>query len=77
VLMDVQMPVMNGYDATAAIRALDRGDAKSVPIIALTANAFKDDIDKGLVIGMNSHLAKPIEFEKLVEVMYRYLILRK
>ncbi|MDR3289208.1 MAG: response regulator [Peptococcaceae bacterium] len=74
VLMDVQMPRMDGYEATLAIRALERRDAKEVPIIALTANAFKEDIDRGVAAGMSSYLAKPIEFEKLVEVMYKYFM---
>jgi CheY-like chemotaxis protein len=73
IYMDVQMPRMDGYEATAAIRALDREDAKTVPIIALTANAFKEDIEKALASGMNSHLAKPIEIEKCIETTFRLL----
>jgi CheY-like chemotaxis protein len=73
VYMDVQMPAMNGHEAALAIRALDRGDAKTVPIVALTANAFKDDIDKAAASGMNSHLAKPINFDKLIETTFRLL----
>jgi CheY-like chemotaxis protein len=71
--MDVQMPNMDGYEATAAIRALDRADACGVPIIALTANAFKEDIDKALMNGMNAHLSKPLEADKLIEVSFKYL----
>ena len=73
VYMDVQMPVMNGYDAAAAIRALDRRDAKTVPIVALTANAFKEDIDKAIASGMNAHLAKPMDPDKVLEVTFKLL----
>ncbi|MDR2470965.1 MAG: response regulator [Treponema sp.] len=73
IYMDVQMPVMNGYEATAAIRALDRADAKTVPIVALTANAFKEDIDRAAASGMNAHLAKPIEMDKCLETTFRLL----
>jgi signal transduction histidine kinase/CheY-like chemotaxis protein len=73
ILMDVQMPIMDGYQASTAIRSLNRGDAHSVPIIALTANAFKEDIDKALEAGMNAHIAKPIKTDKIVEVMSQHL----
>jgi signal transduction histidine kinase/HAMP domain-containing protein len=73
IYMDVQMPVMNGYAAAGAIRALDRRDAKTVPIVALTANAFKEDIDKALASGMNSHLAKPMDPDKVMEVTFKLL----
>jgi signal transduction histidine kinase/CheY-like chemotaxis protein/PAS domain-containing protein len=73
IYMDVQMPVMNGYDASQAIRALDRNDAKTVPIVALTANAFKEDIDKAIASGMNAHLAKPMDMEKTMEITFRLL----
>jgi PAS domain S-box-containing protein len=73
IYMDVQMPGMNGYEATMAIRSLDRPDAETVPIVALTANAFKDDIEKALESGMNAHLAKPMEMEKVMEVSYRLI----
>jgi CheY-like chemotaxis protein len=73
IYMDVQMPVMNGYEAVAAIRAMNRVDAGSVPIVALTANAFKEDIDKAIASGMNSHLAKPIDFNKMMEVTLKLL----
>ena len=58
ILMDVQMPVMNGYEATKAIRALKRKDAGEIPIIAMTANAFAEDVRDALEAGMNVHLAK-------------------
>ncbi|MDL2259090.1 response regulator [Eubacteriales bacterium OttesenSCG-928-K08] len=73
ILMDVQMPNMDGYEASAAIRALEREDAKTVPIVALTANAFKEDMDKALGHGMNAHVAKPVETDVLLEVLFRYL----
>lgn len=65
ILMDVQMPVMNGYEATRAIRSLVRGDAKTIPIIAMTANAFAEDEKEALEAGMNVHVAKPIDMELL------------
>ena len=65
ILMDVQMPVMNGYEATRAIRALQRGDARTIPIIAMTANAFAEDEKAALDAGMNVHVAKPIDIELL------------
>ncbi|MCL1817952.1 MAG: ATP-binding protein, partial [Spirochaetaceae bacterium] len=73
IYMDVQMPTMNGYEASRAIRALPRPDAKTVPIVALTANAFKEDIDKALAAGMNAHLAKPMEIDKVLEVSFRLI----
>jgi signal transduction histidine kinase/HAMP domain-containing protein len=72
VLMDIQMPQMDGYEAAQAIRAMDRPDARETPIIALTANAFKEDMDKALSCGMNAHIAKPIAMEKLIEVLFRF-----
>ncbi len=72
ILMDVQMPVMNGYEATKAIRALDRTDAEKIPIIAMTANAFAEDERDALAAGMNVHLAKPIDVELLKQVIRQY-----
>lgn len=69
IFMDIQMPIMNGYEATRAIRALDRADAATVPIIALTANAFIEDIEAAHDAGMNAHLSKPIDYDKLLAVM--------
>ena len=63
--MDVMMPVMNGLEATRAIRALDRPDAKTVPIIAMTANAFAEDVQQCLEAGMNAHLAKPLDLDRM------------
>ena len=65
ILMDVRMPVMDGLKATEAIRSLDRPDAKTVPIIAMTANAFDEDVQRSLQVGMNAHLSKPVEPERL------------
>ncbi len=73
ILMDVQMPVMNGYDATREIRLLDRADAQDIPIIAMTANAFVSDVSEAMQAGMNEHLSKPIAFEKLVSTMARWI----
>ena len=72
ILMDVMMPVMGGYAATRAIRALDRPDAKTVPIIALTANAFVEDRQKALYAGMNEHLTKPLDAEAMFKVLAKY-----
>lgn len=69
ILMDVQMPIMNGYEATRAIRALERSDAKTIPIIAMTANAFTQDIEEALANGMNGHIAKPVDYEKLYRTL--------
>ena len=68
VLMDLRMPVMNGYEATEAMRALARDDA-NVPIIAMTADAFAEDMQHCLKVGMNAHMAKPIDIEKLVSLL--------
>jgi len=76
ILMDVMMPVMNGLDSATAIRELDRKDAKTVPIIALTANAFKEDVAKTLESGMNAHIAKPINADSLIAMLYEYINMR-
>jgi signal transduction histidine kinase/CheY-like chemotaxis protein len=73
IFMDIQMPTMNGYDAASAIRALNRPDAKSVPIVAMTANAFKEDINRAFQSGMNAHLSKPIEPDKMLELSFKLL----
>lgn len=72
VLMDVRMPVMNGYEATEAIRALDRPDA-SLPIIAMTADAYSEDIQRCLAHGMNAHVAKPIDIKEVARILKRFL----
>ena len=70
VLMDVRMPVMNGYEATKAIRALARADA-ALPIIAMTADAFAEDVERCLAAGMNAHLSKPMDIHKLMALLER------
>ena len=69
ILMDVRMPEMDGLEATAKIRALDRKDAKTIPIIAMTANAFDEDVQRSLQVGMNAHLSKPVEPEHLYRTL--------
>ena len=73
ILMDVQMPKMDGYESTRAIRALEREDAASVPIIAMTANAFAEDVQNALHAGMTAHFAKPIDASVLEQMLYKYL----
>lgn len=70
VLMDIRMPVMDGYQATEAIKALNRLDAKTVPIIAMTANAFDDDIKRCIDMGMTAHIMKPID----IDLMYATIV---
>ena len=65
ILMDLMMPVMDGYTATREIRSLERSDSKTIPIIAMTANAFQEDAEKCIAVGMNAHLAKPLDIEKM------------
>ena len=69
ILMDVRMPEMDGLEATRAIRALQRPDAKDIPIIAMTANAFDEDVQRSLQAGMNAHLSKPVEAEHLYKTL--------
>ncbi|MCI8769558.1 MAG: response regulator [Lachnospiraceae bacterium] len=73
VLMDVQMPIMNGYEATRTIRNMQRNDVKNLPIIAMTANALEEDKEAALKNGMNAHLAKPIDIKVFIEVLSHYL----
>ena len=73
ILMDVRMPVMDGLTATKTIRALDHPDAKTIPIIAMTANVFDEDVERSLQAGMNAHLSKPVEPERLYETIARLL----
>ena len=72
ILMDVMMPVMDGLTATRAIRGLDRPDAKTVPIIAMTANAFAEDAAKCFAAGMNAHLSKPLDIRKVISTIARF-----
>ena len=69
IFMDIQMPVMNGYEATKIIRSMDRSDAKKIPIIAMTANAFVEDRIKSKEAGMNEHVSKPIDMKLLVKII--------
>ena len=69
VFMDIQMPVMNGYDAARQIRALPRGDAGSVWIVAMTANAFVEDVRLSQEAGMNDHVSKPVDPDRLMEIL--------
>jgi signal transduction histidine kinase/ActR/RegA family two-component response regulator len=71
ILMDIMMPVMNGYEATKMIRSLDREDAKTIPIIAMTANAFTEDRQKAKEAGMNEHIVKPVDVELLIKVIHK------
>jgi CheY-like chemotaxis protein/two-component sensor histidine kinase len=73
ILMDVRMPEMDGLEAAQTIRALDRPDARRIPIIALTANAFDEDVQRSLQVGMNAHLSKPVEPERLSQTMEELL----
>ena len=71
ILMDLMMPVMDGYTATRKIRSLEHADAKTIPIIAMTANAFQEDAEKCIAVGMNAHLAKPLDIEKMMITICR------
>ena len=73
ILMDVMMPVMNGIDAAKTIRSLNRPDAKTLPIIAMTANAFYEDAQKCLAAGMNAHLAKPLQIKKVKQTIAEWV----
>ena len=70
ILMDIMMPVMNGYEAAKMIRSLDREDAKAIPIIAMTANAFTEDRLRAKEAGMDEHVAKPVDVESLIKVIH-------
>ncbi len=74
ILMDVRMPIMDGYEATRSIRALNRPDAKSIPIIAMTADAFSEDIKRCLDNGMNAHTAKPINLDEVLSILKKYIL---
>ncbi len=73
IFMDIQMPIMNGYDATKAIRALEKEDAKTIPIVAMTANAFVEDIQASIKVGMNDHISKPLDFTQLAKILDKWL----
>ena len=74
ILMDIQMPEMDGFEATGLIRAMDMPHAKTVPIIAMTANVFKEDVEKCLTAGMNDHVGKPLDFDAVMEKLRKYLL---
>ncbi len=73
VFMDIQMPNLNGYESASAIRSIHRGDIEALPIIAMSADAFVEDINKAKMNGMNDHISKPIDMNKLLKVMQKYL----
>ena len=72
ILMDVMMPVIDGIHATKSIRSLDRPDAKTIPIIAMTANAFNEDVERCIAAGMNAHIAKPLQMDKVISTIAKY-----
>ena len=72
ILMDIMMPVLNGLEATRRIRAMDRSDAAEIPIFAMTANAFAEDIALSREAGVNEHVPKPLDFEQLAVLIHRY-----
>ena len=74
ILMDIQMPRVNGYEATKQIRAMSDARKADIPIIAMTANAFEEDRQNALAAGMNGHLAKPLEIQKLMETLFVSLL---
>ena len=73
ILMDIMMPVMDGYEAAEKIRSSEKGDAKSICIIAMTANAFAEDVERALNAGMNAHLSKPLDIRKLIATIADYM----
>ena len=74
ILMDIQMPKMNGYDAARAIRAMNRDYCKRVPLVAMTANAFAEDVQAAKTAGMNEHIAKPIDLNALARIISMYVL---
>ena len=77
ILMDIQLPGMDGYSAARSIRSMDRADAIVLPVLAMTADALTQDVDKALQCGMNAHIAKPIIIEELYTKLYYYLFVAK
>jgi CheY-like chemotaxis protein len=74
IFMDVQMPEMDGYEATRQIRAMDGPYGRQVPIVAMTANVFKEDVERCIESGMNAHLGKPIDFDEVMKILKQYLL---
>ena len=72
-ILDIMMPVMDGLEATRHIRSMNRRDAMTIPIVAMSANAFQEDVEKSLAAGLNEHLTKPLDEKKLTETMKKYL----
>ena len=77
IFMDVQMPEMDGYEATRLIRAANQPEAQSIPIIAMTANVFKEDIERCLAAGMNDHIGKPLDYNEVIGQLHRYITQKK
>jgi CheY-like chemotaxis protein len=73
ILMDMQMPQMDGLEATRKIRSLEFEKAKQIPIIAMTANVFKEDVEKCIDAGMNNHIGKPLDFNEVLKIIKSYL----
>jgi CheY-like chemotaxis protein len=73
IFMDLQMPVMDGYEATQTIRASSLPKAQSIPIVAVTADVFKEDVDRCISAGMNEHIRKPLSLQEIINVLRRYL----
>ena len=73
IFMDIQMPIMNGYEAATTIRASERDDLKNIPIVAMTADAFADDIKRAEEAGMNDHISKPVDIERLEEALNKWI----
>jgi CheY-like chemotaxis protein len=73
IFMDIQMPEMDGYEATQRIRALETPEAKTIPIVAMTANVFREDIEKCIECGMNDHIPKPLDFDSMFAKLLQYL----
>jgi len=74
IFMDIHMPVMDGYEATRQIRSLEMPNARTIPIIAMTANVFKEDVEKCIAAGMNDHVGKPIDMEQVLEKIQKYAV---
>ncbi|MHB9293184.1 putative Sensor histidine kinase RcsC [Hollandina sp. SP2] len=74
IFMDVQMPNLDGYEATQQIRSIDRRDAKEIPIIAMTANAYREDMERALAVGMNGHVAKPVDINGVIRILRENLL---
>jgi CheY-like chemotaxis protein len=75
--MDIQMPVLNGYEATKAIRSSSHAEASTIPIIAVTADVFADDVARASACGMNGYVSKPLDYRKLIQVLLEILGRRK